>query len=404
MDKKTIWIVNQYAGSPAHGMEYRHYYIAKELVNKGHEVYIISGSYSHLYTKLPVISGQFTFENIDGIEYCWVKLPEYQKSVSIKRVWSMLVFMFKLFFLPHKKFKAPHAIIVSSPSLFPIVNGYGWAKKYKARLIFEVRDIWPLSLSEVGNVSTNHPLILFMQWFENFAYKKADKVVSVLPNAFEHMQTQGLETHKFIHIPNGIDIAEVSNPKPFANEVLAIIPKNKFIVGYVGTIGMANALEYLIAAARSFQTNDNIQFLIVGNGGEKAHLKELAADLRNITFIDSIPKQQVQSLLSFFDVCYIGWRNEPLYRFGISANKIFDYMYAAKTIIHSVKASNDPIKEANCGISIEPENPEAIANAILKIYNMTDSERKQMGENARKYVIAKHSYDELANKYIEIIK
>ena len=100
MSAKTIWIVNQYAGSPIHGMEFRHYYLAKEFVKAGHNVFIISGSYSHLFKQQPEIKGNFTFENIQGINYCWVKIPSYEKSTSIGRFMNMLKFMVQLKKIP----------------------------------------------------------------------------------------------------------------------------------------------------------------------------------------------------------------------------------------------------------------------------------------------------------------
>lgn len=397
--KKTVWIVNQYAGSPYHGMEYRHYYMAKGLIKKGYRVYIISGSYSHLYTTSPLITGKFTFETIDGIEYCWVKIPKYTKSTSVGRIWNILVFMIRLFKIPCKVALKPDIIIVSSPSLFPIINATQWVRKYRAKLYFEVRDVWPLSLTELTDIHVNHPLIIIMQWFENYAYKKADKVISLLPNAKEHMMMHGMREDKFFYIPNGINLDDFKKTNPVSNKQLGQIPKNKFIVGYAGTLGVANALEYLIEAARLLEDNKDIYFVLVGNGSEKTKLSALSNNLCNVAFLDAIPRNQVQSMLENFDVCYIGLRDKKVFNLGISPNKIFDYLYSAKPILYSVPAI-PPIPDA--GICVSPDDPEAIVEAVLKFSEMNPETRKQMGRKGRDYVVSNHSYERLVEKYIQL--
>lgn len=401
--KNHIWIINQYAGSVEHGMEYRHYYLAKEFIKKGFGVSIISGSYSHLYSKKPEIKSQFTFQDIEGIKYCWVKLPRYSKTTGLGRIFNMFVFMLKLFFLPASGLNKPSAIIVSSPSLFPVINGKIFSRKYKAKLVFEVRDIWPLTIQELGNISAWHPVMLILKAFERYAYKKADFVCSVLPGAKQHMVDNGLNEAKFFCIPNGIDVDEVSNPEALKEDIIKLIPDNKFIVGYIGTIGISNALDYLIDAAKLGSANESIHIIIVGEGGEKERLMKKAGNLKNITFIPSINKKQVQSMLACFDVCYIGWKKENLYRFGISANKIFDYLFSAKPIIHSVEAFNDPVKESGSGISVRPESSEEIHRAILDLFNKTGEEKKEMGLKGRSFVIKNHAYSNICQQLIDSI-
>jgi len=404
MDKKNIWIINQYTGSSYYGMNFRGYYFAKEFVASGHEVTIFTGTYSHLFFNYPKTDGMFTKESIDDIDYIWVKTPKYKSSKSIGRVFSMLVFMINLFFFNIFKMKKPDVIIISSLSLFPILNAYIWAKIFKIEFIFEVRDIWPLTLIEVGNMSKYHPLVLFLGLFEKLGYKKAKYVVSVLPNAKEHMVSRGMNENKFRYIPNGVNLEEVQNYQEVSNENKSLLPKNKFIVGYVGTLGIVNAMEYFLDAAKKLKDNSQIHFVIVGKGGEKSKLQEYckANQLSNVTFINPIPKIQVQSMLRLFDVCYIGWHNISIYKHGISANKIFDYMYSAKPILHSISIRDDIIKNAKCGISIEAENSEKIKKAILQLLKMNKDELKRMGENGKEYVISNHSYVKLAKIYREL--
>ena len=404
--KKNIWIINQYTGSSHYGMNYRSYYLAKEFVKSGKDVTIFAGSYSHLFSNYPNTKGLFTKESIDEIDYIWVKTPKYKSSKSIGRILNMLVFMVNLFFYNIFKMKKPDVIIISSLSLFPVLNAYIWSKIFKIEFIFEVRDIWPLTLVEVGNFSKYHPLVLFLSLFEKLGYKKAKHVVSVLPNAKKHMVSQGMDENKFIHIPNGVNLEEVQNYQKISKELQSLIPKDKFVVGYVGTIGIANALEYFLEAANKLKDNDKIHFVLVGKGGEKSNLQKYCSSnkLNNVTFIDPIPKIQVQGMLKLFDVCYIGWHNKDIYKYGISANKIFDYMYSAKPILHSISVENDIVRNAKCGLSVEAENSELIKEAILELSLKSVTELEEFGKNAKEYVCKYHSYDKLAKMYEELIK
>ena len=396
--KKNIWIINQYCGSIFHGMNFRSWYFAKELKKKGHSPHIISASFSHLLFKLPVTNGRFTFENIEDIPFTWVKVAKYSGSQSIGRVLVMIQFMINLIFLPKKKLQKPDVIIVSSLSPLPIVSAYFWSKKYKAKLLFEVRDIWPLSLIEIGGFSKLNPLVLFFGWFEKFAYKRADKVISVLPNAKPHMESRGMNKDKFIHIPNGFNMEEMKKSKDLDKSIENLIPKNKFIVGYTGSLGASNAMEYLIKASNYLEKNENIHFVIFGKGQHLEKLKNNAKN--NVSFLGEIDKSQIQSAISYFDVCYIGWHNHSLYRFGISPNKIFDYMYSGKPIIHSVNTSNDLVQIAKAGVSIQPENPREIANKIIEISKMGNEILKKWGENGKKYVEENHTYSHLTQLLI----
>ena len=396
--KNNIWIINQYCGSKVHGMNFRSWYFAKELKKKGYNPHIISASYSHLFYKLPITKGKFTLEDIDGIPFTWVKVSKYKGSQSIGRVLVMIQFMLNLFFLPKKKLKNPDVIIVSSLSPLPIINAYLWSIKYKAKLIFEVRDIWPLSLIEIGSFSKLNPLVLFFGWFEKFAYKKADKVISLLPNAKPHMESRGMNKDKFVHIPNGFNLEEMKKSKELDKSISNLIPKKKFIVGYTGSLGASNAMEYLIEASNQLENNENIHFVIFGKGQHLEKLKNNAK--KNVSFLGQIDKSQIQSAISFFDVCYIGWHNHPLYRFGISPNKIFDYMYGGKPIIHSVNTFNDFVQIAEAGISIPPENPKEIANVVSEISKLEKEKLKEWGENGKKYVEENHTFSHLTELLI----
>jgi glycosyltransferase involved in cell wall biosynthesis len=396
--KKNIWIINEYAGSPYHGMEFRHYYLGKELTKLGYNVTIITASYSHLFRNPPQVKDRFKLENIDGVNYLWIKVPKYSKSTDKRRVLKWGVFTYSLFKLPLDKLSKPDYIVLSPMETLPVIPAIRLVKRFSSRFIFEVKDIWPLSVIELGNYSPSNPFIKLLKFCENLAIKKADLIVSVLPNYGEYLKENGFNKD-FVYLPNGIDLEEMRKIEPLSKDIKDKIPQNKFIVAYTGTIGIANSLEYLVEAGKFLRDYEDIVILIVGGGNEKERLKKLAQGYSNIKFLPVVPKRQVQSLLKLADVCYIGLRNKNLFKYGVSPNKIFDYMYAAKPIIHAINTKNDIVTMANCGLLIEAENPQAIADAILKLYRMSPEKRAKLGENGRKYVIRNHSYEVLARKF-----
>ena len=394
---KTLWIINEYAGSPYNGMEYRHYYLGKEFTKLGYNVNIISSSYSHLFYKLP----KKRKENIDGINYLWIKTLNYGNSHNKKRVLKWFLFTLKIFFLP-LSLKKPDVIIVSPMAPFPIFPAWIVSKIYKAKLVYEVKDIWPLSLIELGKFNSRHPLIKLMSLFERFALKRSDVIVSNLQNYGEHIKKDLGLNKDFVWISNGIDLEEIKNTSPLDDKTKNLIPKDKFLIGYVGTIGLANALESFCETAKILKDKKEILFVLVGDGQEKKKLINQYGNLDNILFIDAIPKKQVQSMLTLFDICYIGFKKEKLYEYGVSPNKLFDYMLSGKPILYSINSRKNIVDIAKCGITVDAENPKAIADGILKLYEMPQEELKKMGENGRKYVLQHFTFEKLAKKFMEV--
>ena len=402
--RPVVWFVNQYAGSPVHGMEFRQYEIGRELVRLGWSVVVVSGSYSHLFARLPEVDGEFTFEDIGGLAYCWVRVPRYGRAMSLGRVVNMTAFMLRLFRLPAARLPVPDAIVVSSPSLFPIVPMARWAAQLRARLVFEVRDLWPLTLQELGGLSSRHPLVVAMAWFERRAYRVADAVVSVLPAAGPYLTEKGMAPGKLLVIPNGVSadaLVEASSLPP-AN-VLAAIGRSPFTVGFVGTLGTANALETLISAARRV-ANEGIRIVIVGRGTEEPRLRALAADVPNIAFAGTVAKSDVPASLRAFDVCYTGFHRSRLYRFGISPNKVYDYMAAGRPVILAASTPNDPVHEAGCGVTVPPDDPAALADAIRSLRALPTDELRRLGANGRAHVEQTNTYPILAHRYLGALR
>lgn len=377
--------------------------MAREWVKKGHKVYIFSASHSHQFSQFPEVNAPFTHKEIDGIHYIWVKTELYPESKSIKRALSMLGFVRKLKGFKIKSIQRPDAIIVSSPSPVPVLLARRWARKLQAKLIFEIRDIWPLSALELGNMSELNPFIVFLSWIERLAYRSSDAVVSLLPFAKEHCIAKGMSPDKFVYIPNGYDLSTDYSPDAGRFAELFAAFKDKFIVGYVGAFGISNALESLIEAARELQVRSDILFVLVGDGPEKKRLIQLAEGLQNIRIMEPVKKSDVPSVLARFDCCYIGLKRTSLFRFGVSPNKVFDYMAAARPVLWAVEAGNNIAEEAGCGISAMAENVKDIANAITKFAELTESELNIMGDRGLQYLKKNHSNADLADTYLSIM-
>lgn len=403
MNKKTIWILNQTAGKPDSGWGERHYFLSKTWVDNGYDVKIISGSYNHLFTKQPILNkGSNTLEEVEkGIDFYWIKTPIYG-TTGFSKFYSNLIYTIKILFLSSKLLGKPDTILVSSMPIFPIISAYYLKKKFKSnKLIIEIRDLWPLTPIYLKGYTKKHPLVKILGWFEKFAYKKSDEIVSLLPNSEPYITSISKEKSKFNYIPNGIDI-ELIDKDSLPSSISEKIPKNKFIVGYAGTLGMANAMEFLVDVAISLKEKDEIHFVIVGDGYLKKQLILQADNIANITFIDKIKKSQVQDMLQYFDICYISRYASPLYKHGVSYNKYFDYMLAKKPILESSELIKDQVEMSKCGIIVEPENMEAAKEGVLTLYNKSKEQLKEMGENGYEFVLKFHDYKYLATKYMNL--
>lgn len=405
----NIVLINHYAGAPHLGMEFRPFYMAKEWTKMGHNVTIIAASQAHVRTVQKEVCKPITKENIDGIEYLWVKTPSYNGN-GFKRIINIFAFVRRLMNNAKtiSKEQNPDVVIASSTFPFDIFPAKKIAKLSNARIVFEVHDLWPLSPIELGGMSKNHPFIKAVQFGEDYAYKNANHVVSMLPKTKEYMISRGMHDDKFHYVPNGINLADWSGKEGLPESHLNLINKLKSderkIICYAGSHGIANALDSLIEAANLLE-HKNVAIVLVGKGPEKEMLqnKVVNESIDNVYFLPPVKKQQIPCLLESMDFLYIGLQRQSLFRFGISPNKMFDYMMAAKPIIQAIEAGNNMVEEAKCGIAVEPENPQDIQNAVLKLMNYSSDELTALGTNGQSFVLKNHEYSILAKKFIDIL-
>jgi glycosyltransferase involved in cell wall biosynthesis len=404
----NILLINHYAGSVRHGMEYRPYYLAREWVRLGHRVTIVASSESHIRSQAPVLQGRMRMnETIDGIDYAWLATPPYRGN-GAARVRNMAAFVMRLRRDGDQLAASlrPDVVIASSTYPLDIWPAYRIARQAGARLLFELHDLWPLTPMELGGYSRWHPFIMLLQAAEDFACRHADAVVSILPKVSEHLQAHGMAPDKLHLVPNGVDPDEWTDqaaPLPPALDAAldALRQQGRFVVGYAGTHGISNALGTLLEAAGQLKDRP-VAFVLVGAGPEKPELMRRAAalGLANVHFFDPVPKAQVPALLRRFDLAYIGWRRQPLYRFGISPNKLIDYMMAARPVLHAVEAGNDPVAAAGCGLTVAPEDPHAVADGVLSLLALGADGRAALGHRGRAYALANHTYPVLGQRFL----
>lgn len=410
----NILYLNHYAGSPRHGMEYRPYYLSREWIRSGHAVRMVACAYSHVRSTQPAVDGAAVTaraaEWIDGIEYVWYPASPYQGN-GVGRVLNIWTFLRQVWADSKRLVEEfrPDVVIASSTYPLDIWVARRLARLSGAQLVFEVHDLWPLSPIELGGMSPRHPFIRLCQWAENTAYRDSDAVVSMLPNVHEHMASHGLDLKKLHIIPNGISPEEWLGEAAPVNEDLArhleAERKNgRLLIGYTGAHGLPNALDSLLDAAGMLKEQP-VAFVLVGDGHEKERLRQRVADegLHNVRMFPPVPKHQIPTLLQALDVAYIGLKSEPLFRFGISPNKLMDYMMAGCTVLFSIKAGNDMVAESGCGISVPPESPRDIAEAVIKLMGLSPGERRAMGERGRVYVREHHDYKVLARRFLEVL-
>ncbi len=409
----NILYIDHYAGSPEMGMEFRPYYLSREWEKMGHKVSVIGGNYSHLRKKNPAVYKDMQKETIDGIDYYWLKTGSYQRN-GAKRAFTMLCFCFKL-----NKWKKwintnlnPDVVISSSTYPIDSIPSHLIAKSgIKSSMhIHEVHDMWPSTLVEVGGMSRLNPFVVLMQLGENYAYKHADAVVSLLKYSKDYMVEHGLSQNKFHCVSNGIVKEEWDFPEPLPEEhqrVLGELRKEKeFIVGYFGGHAISNHLMFFLRSVKEVQDDQRTHFVLVGDGVEKKSLIKFVEDnhMTNVSFLPPVSKRAVPSLTGYFDIFYIGAMKSPLYRFGVCFNKAFDCMMAGKPILFAVEAPITSVEECGCGLVIKPDDTQAIIDGIKKLRDMSPDEREQMGLRGRKEVLSKYTYEVLAEQFAKLFE
>lgn len=401
---KIIWLINQYGSLPKTGIGGRHRHFARELAMMGHKVSYIASRVSHnTFNKASAMSAP-EIEEFEGFHFLRISSVNYKYANDKKRILNWFYFAFKLLGVGKKLEDNPDVIIYSSPSLIGFVSAYILAKKYNAKLIFDVRDIWPLTFTEIGGYSKKNPFIMLLQFIEDFAYKKTDHIISNLKGLNNHLKTRIKNKKNFTWIPNGFSFTDTEN-KSADKRILSLIKKQRFSITYTGTINLAKSLDTLVDAADLIKSKKYIYINIVGHGSllNKLKTKVKKLKLNNVHFFEAVTKNQVQSILKVSDACIKCTKNSDLYKYGTAANKLYEYLYSERPIIHAYSGNFDPVKEFKAGITVPAENPLLLSRAIINLSLMSVKKRKKMGKNGKQAVKKYFDYSKISHKLNSII-
>ena len=403
---KTIWYISKYFASSANkkaSVGTRGFFLMREFARLGCQSVIISSDANHL-SVMPNFRKPYLFQKIDGVKIYWVRTIKYFKAKSFKRILSWIHFEWRLFLMPHSSLPSPDVIIISSPSLLTILNGFLLRKRYKCQLVFEVRDIWPLTLIEEGGYSKFNFFILAFSWLERLGYRYSDVVIGTMPNLSEYVSKIIGFQKKVGCIPIGVDLDADKNSRILSDKYSrTYLPLNKFVVAYAGTIGISNNLETLLQCAEKFKHNSKIHFLIAGDGDLKVSYQYKYKHLKNLTFAPKVPKQMVQNLLSKCDLLYFSVHDSKVWRYGQSLNKLIDYMYSGKPIVASYTGFQSMINEAGCGEFLPANDIIALKTEISRFADMSKKERDKIGKQGHDWLIKNRSYNILAKTYLDLI-
>ena len=392
-----IWMVNHYAVSPRDPAGTRHAGLAHHLNARGHSVTVIASQFRHgSGASRPESASPVTWERFGDVQFCWLRTPHY-KGNSIGRLWNMLVFAYRVWTLSGAA-ETPDIVYGSTPSLFAALASYWAARRLRVPFVLEVRDIWPETLFDMG-VSRRHPLVLLLAAIERYLYRNADTIVTVLPNAAPHMVARGASANRIHWIPNGVELDSAPWPAP-------CVGREEFVVMYAGAHGPANNLETAVRAAAELQRRGSrVRFRFVGSGASKESLvaRASAEGLKNVSFEAPVPKSEVHQLLQQADALLVILKAMDVFSFGVSMNKLYDSMAAGRPILYAVRSSNCPVRDADCGLQVEPENPGALADAIEMLARLSAEQRWEMGLRGRRYVEAHHDLSKLAGKLERIL-
>jgi len=403
-------ILSQNSGSRKHGMVMRNYNWARALTQMGHEVTVVGSSFSHSRQAQPQTKGRVTEENIDGIRYLWLWGPKYGAKNALGRVMSMFVFCLQLF-LPDKRLRGSYDVVIaSSPPPFVIYPAHWRAKKMKAKLIFDARDLWPLTLKELGGYSERHPFIWLMQKSEDYACRHADLVTAVAQNSETYLQSRGLAKGRFMPMGNGLLSAKGNGPADLLPQSLLdklsdIRKQARLVVGYAGAIGLANAMDTLIHSAAEVESD--IHIILFGGGPETEPLKSLSKQLGlmdRVHFMGTVSPEQVSLCLECFDIAYVGLLKRDLYKYGASLTKLNDYMQAGKPIIYAAEDIGNAVEKSGCGIACSAENSESVTKTIKRMSEMTDAERIEMGKAGQDWLYKHNMVEQHMSSLIMRIK
>ncbi len=410
--KKKIWIINHHATEEFLNHGGRHYYITKYLMEKGYDVTIFCANTVHNSDKLidPQCHG-YSEKTCDGIKFVFVQTKPYIGNGG-KRILNMLEFFLRVK-QAVKHFGKPDCIIGSSVHPLACVAAIQLSRRYRCKNIVEIRDLWPESIVAYGVAKKSNPLVQLLYRLEKWMYCKADAVVMTWPGGYRYIQEKGWDSvipeEKVHHISNGVGLDNFKRLQelyPYQDEDLN--QTDTFSAVYTGSIRLVNQVDTLLEAAKLLKERGNphrIQILVWGNGDKAQEIQKEAQEhqLEHFKMKGVVTKNEIPSLLTQADCCILHNSSTVLDRFGQSQNKFFEYLAAGKPVLMTYSVGFSTIQKFQCGLELEQQTPEQIADALELLATMSSEERDEMGQNAMKAAEV-FDFKTLTNQYIALIE
>lgn len=412
--KKNIWIMNHYAGRMYFDMGGRHYSFAKYLKKEGYEPVIFCANSVHgkaeCYYNTKSLWQEYFAEEI-GVPFVYVKARTYTGNGK-QRILNMIDF-YRNVKRATKKYAAchekPDIIYASSVHPLTLVAGIQLAKYFGVECICEIRDLWPETLVNYGALKRNSFIAKILYAGEKWIYKKADRLIFTMEGGNNYIHEQGWEKavpdSKVFHLNNGVDLDTFRhNQKHFQIEDPDLENSEIIKVVYTGSIRRINNLGLILDAAKKL-TNPQIKLLMWGDGDELPTLQQRVEkeQIKNISFKGHVKKEYIPSIISRADLNLIHWEASDLLRFGVSYNKLFEYLAAARPIFSTVHPGYSIVERSHCGIDMEDFTPETLAMNLQQLSSRPQSELLQMGKNASA-AAEKYDFQHLTKELILIME
>ena len=381
--------------------------LSRSWVKFGSEVKVLTGFPNHPTGKIPSSYKQhfLKFERLERIHVVRTYIYPAPNKGFFKRILSYMSFMISSVFVGSWFIGKPDIIIATSPQFFVAIAGYILSRLKNRPFILEIRDLWPDSIVQLGQLK-NGLIIRLLEMIEKFLCLKAALIIVVADSSVSLIQKKGISPNKIRTIKNGVDL-KLFNPDKVDSLLRTKLGlKNKFVIGYIGTLGLSHALDKVLFTADMIKAKVDIEFLFIGEGAEKVNLKRLSKDLNltNVTFLNQVEKTLLPFYYSICDIILVTLKKIPLFE-SVIPSKIFEIMAMAKPIILGVNGESKKlvVDQANAGIFVEPENSEMMRDAILNL-SMNPKLCHRYGFNGCEFVKSNFNRDKLAKSYFNHLK
>jgi colanic acid biosynthesis glycosyl transferase WcaI len=383
--------------------------LSRHWASAGHEVTVLTGFPNHPTGIVPPeyrgrLKRLVSREQIDGVQVVRTWLLPFPNRKAYQRILNYGSF-FASSASTGSFLSRPDVVIATSPQLLVGLSGWWVARLKGVPFVFEVRDLWPESLAAVGMGNENSLLYKTLARVARFLYRHSDRVVVVSPAFEDYLVEHGVVPRdKISVIENGVE-TQLFAPSVGSLKIV-METEGRFVVSYIGTMGMAHGLETILAAAAQLQNQTpEILFVLLGAGAEKEKIIALARqrELNNVRFVDQQPRENIPAYIGASDVCLVLLKKSEVFK-TVIPTKMLEFMSCARPVILGVDGQARAILErAHGGLAVEPENVDSLVNAVHYLAANRD-EAFQMGRNGREYILREFSRSQTAKAYIRVLE